>query len=173
MDGFVLGVNYYNEVKGTSVTALGWDPVRQTGLFTGNFESADDGRTMAENLMDEGADIIMPVAGPVGLGSAAAALERGNVYIIGVDSDWYLTAPSYTDIILTSVLKNMDATTMQAIQAALDGSFAGGVIVGNLENGGVGLAPFYDLESMVPAELIAELEDVKAKLISGELSAVP
>ncbi|HSQ27544.1 MAG TPA: BMP family ABC transporter substrate-binding protein, partial [Anaerolineales bacterium] len=173
MDGFVLGVNYYNEVKGTSVTALGWDPAGQTGLFTGNFESADDGRTMAENLMDEGADIIMPVAGPVGLGSAAAAQERGNVYIIGVDSDWYLTAPSYTDIILTSVLKNMDATTMQAIQAALDGSFAGGVIVGNLENGGVGLAPFYDLESMVPAELIAELEDVKAMLISGELSAIP
>jgi basic membrane lipoprotein Med (substrate-binding protein (PBP1-ABC) superfamily)/ABC-type glycerol-3-phosphate transport system substrate-binding protein len=173
MDGFVLGVNYYNEVKGTSVTALGWDPATQTGLFTGNFESADDGRTMAENLMDEGADIIMPVAGPVGLGSAAAAQERGNVYIIGVDSDWYLTAPNYSSIILTSVMKMMDTTTMQAIQAALDGSFAGGVTVGTLENGGVGLAPFHDLESMVPAELIAELDDIKAKLIAGEISAIP
>ncbi len=173
MDGFVLGVNYYNEVKGASVTALGWDPAAQTGLFTGNFESADDGRTMGENLMDEGADIIMPVAGPVGLGTAAAAKERGNVYIIGVDSDWYLTAPTYGDIILTSVMKQMDSTTMQAIQAVLDGSFAGGVIVGTLENGGVGLAPFHDLESAVPAELVAELEAVKAKIISGELSAVP
>ncbi len=173
MDGFVLGVNYYNEIHGTSVTALGWDPAAQTGLFTGNFESADDGRTMAENLMDEGADIIMPVAGPVGLGSAAAAKERGNVYIIGVDSDWYLTAPTYADIILTSVMKMMDTTTMQAIQSAMDGTFAGGVTVGTLENGGVGLAPFHDLEAMVPAELVAELEDVKAKLIAGELSALP
>ncbi len=173
MDGFVLGVNYYNEVKGTSVQALGWDPATQTGLFTGNFESADDGRTMGENLMDEGADIIMPVAGPVGLGTAAAAQERGNVYIIGVDSDWYLTAPNYASIILTSVLKNMDKTTFQAIQSVQDETFAGGLIVGNLENGGVGLAPFYELESMVPAELLAELEDVKAKLIAGELSAIP
>ena len=72
---------------------LGWDPAAQTGLFTGNFESTDDGRTLGQTLMDEGADIIMPVAGPVGLGTAAAALERGNVWIVGVDNDWYLTAP--------------------------------------------------------------------------------
>ena len=68
-------------------------PIAQTGLFTGNFESTDDGRTMGETLMDEGADIIMPVAGPVGLGTAAAVKDRGNAYMIGVNSDWYLTAP--------------------------------------------------------------------------------
>ena len=128
---------------------------------------------MGENLMDEGADIIMPVAGPVGLGTAAAAMERGNVYIIGVDSDWYLTAPNYASIILTSVMKYMDATTVQAIKAVQDEAFAGGVTVGTLENGGVGLAPFHDLETLVPAELLAELEDDKAKLIAGELSALP
>ena len=55
--------------------------------------------------MDEGADIIMPVAGPVGLGAAAAIKERGNAYIIGVDSDWFLTSPDYADITLTSVMK--------------------------------------------------------------------
>ena len=103
----------------------------KTGLFTGNFESTDDGRTMGETLMDEGADIIMPVAGPVGLGTAAAVKERGNAYIIGVDSDWYLTAPDYKDITLTSVLKNMDITTMAAIKSAMEGTFAGGVTVGD------------------------------------------
>lgn len=173
MDGYALGAQYYNEKHGTSVEVLGWDPVAQTGLFTGNFESTDDGRTMGETLMDEGADIIMPVAGPVGLGTAAAAKERGNVYIIGVDSDWYLTAPDYKDIILTSVMKNMDITTFQAIEMAMEGTFEGGVIVGNLENGGVGLAPFHDLESMVPADLVAELEQIKADVISGAVSAVP
>src|SRR3990170_3433687 len=71
MDGFALGVDYYNQQKGTNVEVLGWDPATQTGLFTGNFESTDDGRLMGETLMDEGADIIMPVAGPVGLGTAA------------------------------------------------------------------------------------------------------
>ena len=95
MDGYAAGAAYYNAQKGTAVEVLGWDPIAQTGLFTGNFESTDDGRTMGESLMDEGADIIMPVAGPVGLGTAAAVKERGNSYIIGVDSDWFLTAPDY------------------------------------------------------------------------------
>src|SRR3990172_133738 len=46
MDGFALGVDYYNQQKGTSVEVLGWDPATQTGLFTGNFESTDYGRAM-------------------------------------------------------------------------------------------------------------------------------
>jgi basic membrane protein A len=173
MDGFYLGVQYYNEQKGTSVQVLGWDPATQTGSFTGNFESKEDGRTLGLSFIDEGADIIMPVAGPVGEGTAAAAKERGNVMIIGVDADWYLTVPDYKDIVLTSVLKNMDVTTKGAIQQVMDGTFAGGVIVGTLENGGVGLAPFHDFEPQVPDELKAELEAVKAEILAGNIQTTP
>jgi putative spermidine/putrescine transport system substrate-binding protein len=173
MDGYALGAKAYNEKHGTNVEVLGWDPVAQTGLFTGNFESTDDGRTMGQTLMDEGADIIMPVAGPVGLGTAAAAKERGNTYIIGVDADWYLTNPDYADIILTSVLKNMDITTVAAIKSVMDGTFKGGVTVGTLENGGVGLAPFHDLESVVPKDVVAELDAVKADIIAGKVATNP
>jgi phosphate/phosphite/phosphonate ABC transporter binding protein len=173
MDGFALGAAYYNEKHGAEVEVLGWDPATQTGLFTGNFESTDDGRTMGETLMDEGADVIMPVAGPVGLGTAAAVKERGNAYIIGVDNDWYVSNSDYADIILTSVLKNMDITTFNAIQSAMEGTFEGGVTVGTLENGGVGLASFHDLEAMVPAEVVTELDQVKADVIAGTLATVP
>ena len=173
MDGFAMGVQYYNSQKGTSVEVLGWDPATQTGLFTGNFESTDDGRAMGETLMDEGADIIMPVAGPVGLGTAAAVQERGGGYIIGVDSDWTLTSPEYTDITLTSVLKKMDVTTFNAIKAVVDGTFAGGLTVGTMENGGVALADFHSLDSMVSAELKAELEQIKAAIIAGTIQTSP
>jgi basic membrane protein A and related proteins len=152
---------------------LGWDPATQTGLFTGNFESTDDGRTLGQSLMDEGADIIMPVAGPVGLGTAAAALERGNTWIVGVDNDWFLTAPEYASIILTSVLKNMDITTFNAIKSVQNDSFAGGVTIGTLKNGGVGLAEFHDAASMVSAELQAELDQVKADIIAGNVQTKP
>ena len=64
MDGFVAGVNHYNKTKGTSVSVLGWDLHLEEGLFTNNFSSLDDGRALL-NLYDEGADIVMPVAGPV------------------------------------------------------------------------------------------------------------
>jgi basic membrane protein A len=173
MDGFALGAKYYNEKHGTAVKVLGWDPAKQEGLFTGNFESTDDGRTMGQNLMDEGADVIMPVAGPVGLGTAAAVKERGNAYIVGVDNDWFVTSPDYADIILTSVLKNMDILTLKVIQSVLEGTYTGGVIVGTLENGGVGLAPFHDLDSMVPADIKTELGQVMADIIAGKIKATP
>jgi basic membrane protein A len=170
MDGFALGVDYYNQQKGTSVEVLGWDPATQTGLFTGNFESTDDGRALGESLMDEGADIIMPVAGPVGLGTAAAVQERGNAWIVGVDNDWALVNSDYASVILTSVLKRMDVTTLVATQAALDGTFAGGVTVGTLANNGVGLAA---LASVVPAGLQAELDQVRSDIIAGTITTHP
>ena len=167
MDGFVKGVNMYNAAKGTDVKVLGWDAVAQTGLFSNSFDDQQKGNELAKSLMDEGADIIMPVAGPVGLGAAAAIKERGNAYLIGVDSDWALTSPEYADITLTSVMKLMDATTLQVIQSVIDGTYAGGDVVGTLANGGVAIAPYHDLESIVPAELTAEIEQLKADIISG------
>lgn len=173
MDGFALGVAHYNQKHGTSVQVLGWDVQSQTGLFTGNFESTDDGRALGESLMDEGADIIMPVAGPVGLGTAAAARERGNAYIIGVDTDMTVSAPEYKPIILTSVLKNMDVAVYNAADQVVNGTFAGGLYVGVLANNGVGIAPFHDLDNMVPATLKTELEEVRAGIIAGTIATAP
>ncbi len=172
MDGFVRGVDYYNAQKGTSVKVLGWNPVAREGLFTNNFESLSDGRDFAKNLYDEGADIVLPVAGPVGLGSAALAAAIGHgdkLKIIGVDADQYLTDPENNEVYLTSILKNIDATTMQAIKMAMDGTFEGGVLVGTLENGGVGLAPFHDLDSAVSAELKAEIDAIRQGIMDGSI----
>jgi basic membrane protein A and related proteins len=173
MDGFAMGVRYYNEQKGTDVRVVGWDPTTQTGSFTGNFESLDDGRAQAEALMGEGADIIMPVAGPVGLGTAAAAMEAGNVYIIGVDTDWTVSSPEYRSITFTSVMKNMDVAVYESIEEVVNGTFAGGLFVGTLENDGVGLAPFHDLAGMVSAELQAELDTIQQEIIAGNIQVMP
>jgi len=171
MNGFAEGVGYYNEQKGTSVQVLGWNPESQEGLFTNNFESLDDGRAFAQNLYDEGADIVLPVAGPVGLGSAALADELGidALKIIGVDADLYLTDPEKQHVYLTSIMKRMDSTVYQVIEMAQNDAFEGGVIVGTLENGGVGLAPYHDMEDMIPAELKAEVEAIKAGIIDGSI----
>jgi basic membrane protein A len=171
MDGFVRGVRHYNEVKGTDVKVLGWDPDTKEGLFTNNFESLDDGRSFAQSLYDEGADIVLPVAGPVGLGSAALAAEVGadKLMIIGVDSDQVESNPDQAGVYLTSILKRMDATTAAVIKSVADGTFAGGVTIGTLENDGVGLAPYHELDSVVPAELKAEVEALKAEIIAGTI----
>lgn len=170
MDGFYLGVQYYNEVKGTTVNVLGWDPATQEGLFVGNFESTDDGRRTAEALMDEGADIILPVAGPVGLGSAAAVQERGNAFVIGVDSDQAIAAPEYANVTLTSIMKRMDSSVYDVTQQVIDGTFKGGTYVGTLENKGVSLGI---INEAVPQELIDEVNALVDPIINGEIQTAP
>ena len=172
MDGFVRGVEYYNSVKGTEVVALGWNPEEREGLFTNNFESLDDGRSFAQSLYNEGADIVLPVAGTVGLGSAALADELGpdKLKILGVDADLYLTNPGRGHVYLTSIMKRMDVTTFNVVESVIDGSYEGGIVVGTLENGGVALAPYHDFEDDIPAELKAEIEEVRKEIIAGTIS---
>lgn len=175
MDGFVRGVDHYNAQNGSDVIVLGWDVNSREGLFTNNFDSLDDGRAFAQNLYDEGADIVLPVAGPVGLGSAALADELGaeTLMIIGVDADLYETDPQKGHVYLTSITKRMDATVMAVIEAAMNDTFEGGLLTGTLENGGVDLAPFHDLEGAVPKALKAELAALRAAIIDGSVSVRP
>ena len=50
----------------------------------------DAGKQQSDTLVAQGADVIFPVAGGAGLGSAAAA-KAGNYSIIWVDADGYET----------------------------------------------------------------------------------
>jgi basic membrane protein A len=168
MDGFVYGVRYHNQEKGTDVQVLGWNPEEQTGTFTGDFENADNGRNVTQSFVDEGADVILPVAGPVGVGSAALAQELGNVWVIGVDADWFETLPDYSDVILTSVLKGLDVAVFETIKDVAEGDFEGGTRLFTIAEDGVGIGA---INEAVPAELVAEVEAIKAGLSDGSIVA--
>jgi basic membrane protein A len=170
MKGFEAGVKYYNEKNGTKVQLLGWDSVKGEGTFVNNFDSTDDGRKTAESFAQEGADVILPVAGPVGLGSAAYCKETGKCLIVGVDADWYDTAPEYKEVVLTSVLKKVDVAVFSSIKDAVDGKFTGGNVTYALKDGGVDIAPFHDFDSKVPAEVKTAVEQLKKDIISGAVT---
>lgn len=175
MDGFAQGVAYYNEQKGTNVEVLGWNTETQSGTFTGDFEDATKGKTNTQNFLDQGADIILPVAGPVGSGTLEAVKEYNAsnadspASVIWVDSDGYETNANYQDIILTSILKKMDSAVTATIKADMDGSFTSEAYIGTLENDGVGLAPFHNFDSAVSDETKAELDKIKEDIISGTI----
>jgi basic membrane protein A len=170
MDGFVDGVARYNEVHGTDVRALGWNKETQDGSFTGDFEDINKGKVLTEGFIDQGADVILPVAGQVGEGAAAAAVERDGVSIIWVDSDGYETLPAeFRPVLLTSVLKNTQQAMVEIVGDVQEDRFTNEPYVGTLENGGVELAPYHDLESIVPPELQGELEGIRQAIIAGEL----
>jgi basic membrane protein A and related proteins len=169
MDGFVDGVAQYNTDSGTTVKALGWDKKAQTGSFTGDFDNQANGQNLAQGFIIQGADVIMPVAGPVGLGAAAAAKAAGNTMIIGVDKDWFESAPKYSDIVLTSVIKQIGTSVYDTVKQSVDGKFSPEPYVGTLKNAGVDLAPFHSFDSKVPAELKTKVAELKASIISGDL----
>jgi len=179
MNGFAAGINYYNQQKGTSVALLGWDPATQTGTFTGDFTDLDKGRVTAEGLMQEGADVIMAVAGPVGQGAMAAVKDNPSgldtPLFIGVDVDQYISVPGFESIMLSSVLKRIDNAVFDAIKTAqgLNGANAWPetLYVGTLANDGVGMAPFHDLDSKVPQALKDEITALQAALVDGSVTA--
>ena len=149
MDGFKQGVDYYNQEKGDNVEVVGWDG--KNGSFTGGFEANEKATNTARQILDQGADVILPVGGPIYQG-ALTAIQSSNedVALIGVDADFYETDPKTRDVVLTSILKNMKVSTYEAVVASeSDEEFDFSPYVGTLENDGVGLAPFHDFESKV------------------------
>jgi len=174
MDGYAMGIDKYNEVHGTTVELLGWDPVKQEGLATNNFDSTDDGRKMGETLLNQGADIIMPVAGPVGLGTLAVLSEQMKGLLIGVDTDWSLQNPDKTDYILASAFKKINVFVEDTCEQVIAGTFKGGEDYAlTLENGGVALGYGSAWEAKVPADLKAEIEALIPQIISGEIAVMP
>jgi len=169
MDGFADGVDQYNKDSGKTVKLLGWDKAKQDGQFTGDFEDQTKGKNTAANFIQQGADVIMPVAGPVGLGAAAAAQEAGNVAIIWVDSDGFTYASQYADLFLSTVVKEIGAAVTETIRQAQAGNFSSEPYLGTLANGGVDLAPFHNFESKVPADLAAKIKDLRQQIIDGKL----
>lgn len=171
MVGFEKGVEYYNQQNGTSVEVLGWSTADNNGVFAGNFESTDDGRRIAEEFMSEGADIIMPVAGPVGLGTAQAVKEAGNAWIIGVDTDWTISAPDYKDVVFTSVMKNMDVAVFDTVKMVTEdsfGGFGGESYMGTLANDGVDVGPI--ASGTVSSDVESAMDDIRQGIIDGTIN---
>ncbi|MGO4691532.1 BMP family lipoprotein [Glaciibacter sp. 2TAF33] len=172
MDGFSDGVAKYNEVHGTQVLLLGWDKATQDGSFTGDFEDVNKGKSFAQGLIDQGADVILPVAGQVGEGAAAAVLESGTASLIWVDSDGYETLPAeYRPIVLTSVLKNTQDAVVAIVGDDMNGKFDNTPFVGTLKNGGVEIAPFHDRAALVTDALAKEVDQIRAAIIAGIVTA--
>ncbi len=119
-------------------------------------------KTVAENQISQGAQVLFQVAGGCGLGTLKAADEAG-IWGIGVDVDQYSVAGH----VLTSAIKRVDNGVYQAIAQVKAGKFAGGSdLVFNLKNNGVGVGK---TNPSVPKAYITLMNSYKAKIIAGTL----
>ena len=171
MEGFRKGALHYDGIHGTVTTVEGWNGT--DGLFTADFSSQDKAYEFTHDLIDAGADIVLPVADRAGEGACRAATEAGDVAVIGTHWDWFFSAPDCGGVLLTSILKRFDVAVYKTIQNLVVIDALGSEYLGTLKNDGVGLAPFHEFADAVPAELAAEIEALRADIISGAVRLDP
>jgi basic membrane protein A len=171
MDGFWEGVQYYNKQNNKSVKVLGWDETNQkAGTFANSFTDQNKGKSITMAMVQQGADIVFPVAGGAGLGAGAAAdASNGKLNLIWVDTDGYESAAQYGKYFITSVTKGLSTAVQDYMKQVGTGTYPTGNWVGTLQNGGTGLAPFHDFSSKVPQSVQDALSKITSDIESGAI----
>jgi basic membrane protein A len=133
--------------------------------FSG-FGDPAKGKTVAQGMLDAGADVVYAAAGGSGTG-AFEAVAAAKKLAIGVDSDQYLTAAATVKpVIVTSMLKRVDVAVYNEIKAAVDGKPLTGTQTFDLKVDGVG----YSTSNEAVKPFTAKADEYKAKIISGEIT---
>jgi len=131
------------------------------------FANPQVGRELTLQQIQNGADIVYHASGASGTGVISAAAEQGKL-AIGVDADQSLTMPDHAGSILTSMMKRVDVAVFDTIKAFVNDEFTGGYSGFGVANDGVGYAVNEHNEDMM-APVVEQLEDLKAKIIAGEI----
>jgi len=122
-------------------------------------------KSVAQNQLDAGSQVVFNVAGPCGLGALDAAKERSR-WGVGVDVDQSFLGSH----ILTSAVKRVDVGIFLAVKGAKTGKgyVRGGNLVFNLKNGGVSLGKFSKRAKLTKAWL-KQINTLKAQIIAGKI----
>ena len=132
--------------------------------YVGGWADAATAKEITLSMYDQGADIAYQFAGGSGLGVFEAAKDR-DLYAIGTDVN---QNPLDPDHIVLSAKRFLDDMVYKTIEDLMNGKWEPGYHQVGLAEGGVG----YVLEGSnieVPDEFVQKVEDMKAKVISGEL----
>ncbi|MBV0913973.1 BMP family lipoprotein [Anianabacter salinae] len=145
------------------------DDINVIANMTGNTPTAWNdpvkGAELAKSQISQGSDVVFAAAGGTGVGVLQAAADEG-VYSIGVDSNQNYLHPGS---VLTSMLKRVDNAVYDVFEEGRNDAFAPGIEVLGISEEGVGVAVDENNESLVTEEMMAAVDEAKAKIASGEI----
>ncbi|NLZ53433.1 MAG: BMP family ABC transporter substrate-binding protein [Thermoanaerobacteraceae bacterium] len=143
------------------------EEVRVETIYAGDFEDPAKGKECALALYSKGADIVFHAAGKTGEGVFEAAKDV-KAYAIGVDTDQRYINP---DVIVASMIKGVGLSVFETIKKIQDGTFQPGkVIYYGINEDGVDIGyGTPDMKQIVPEEIKDKIEEIKAKVKSGEI----
>jgi basic membrane protein A len=141
--------------------------------YANNFGDEWLGAAIAQSQIDRGADVILGVGATMGNGAIKQAGLQSK-YFIGVDVDTYHTVfgggtVTGAEYLLTSIVKRVNIAVYDTILAHVNDTFSSGTYVYDFENGGVGLAPYHETESIIPPNVISYLDGVAAGIADGSI----
>lgn len=140
--------------------------VKVIETYTGSFTDPAGGKEFTLSNINQGADINFAVAGPTSVGVIEAAKSTGT-FAIGVDSNQNYLAPGS---VLTSMVKRVDTQAFDMIKSVTDGTFAGNQVkMYGLAEDGVSAAMDDNNKGLISDAVLAEVDTLKAKLLSGEI----
>jgi basic membrane protein A and related proteins len=142
--------------------------------FKVGFADQAAGKTFGDQFLKQNADVdvLFQVAGLTGNGVIDAACAAG-ISAIGVDVDQHESYPASQACILTSAEKHLSKSVSDEIQAIAGGTAKGGLTFFNASNEGIGISPFYDAASKLPADIQATIDAATAALAAGTATSCP
>jgi len=153
-EAFKMGVEYYDST------------VEVMEVWTMDWEDAAKAKEATLSMIDAGADVILVLGDGMAYGAIEACKERG-VWIIGAQVDQHERAP---ELMLTSILWGQEYNVLNAIKDEVEGKFVPNKFyVQSLSRDGPGLAPYHELESVIPEDLRQLIEDLAQQIKLGQL----
>jgi basic membrane protein A and related proteins len=134
------------------------------------FNNPDWGKARAVDFINQGADIVFGGGGNTGNGALLGVVSKGKT-CIGVDTDQFLSYPDADSCLITSAEKHLATSTKTIIQDLVKGQWPSQrTLVFDATNNGVGLAPYHNFDSKVPADVKKKIDDIQAGLKNGTIS---
>jgi len=142
--------------------------------FKVGFADQAAGKTFGDQFItqNKGLDVLFQVAGLTGNGLVDAACAA-KINAIGVDVDQHESYPASQACILTSAEKHLALSVSDEIQAIAGGTAKGGMTYFNATNEGIGVSPFYDAASKLPADIQTKIDEATAAMKAGTLKTCP
>ncbi len=158
---FAMGYEAGAKKANPQITVL----VNYVGVTGEAWNNPPKGKELGLAQYDSGADVIFAAAGASGLGVLDAAEEKKR-FAIGCDSNQDWTKPG---LILTSMLKRVDAAVFSSIEEARAGKFASGIKRFGLANDGIGYSVDEYNAKILTEPVRKHADELKAEIIAGSI----
>lgn len=166
--GFIGGVDAPNIrvfYSGYTAGAKSVNPsIESVSDFVGGFTDVTTAKEIAKSMNQQGADVIFHAAGMSGNGLFQTAKENGT-FAFGVNLNQNATEP---DVIVGSMIKNVDIEAYEAIKSVVEDNFKAEVIKLGLKENGVDFVT-EGSNVKLPDEIIKSVDEAKEKIINEEI----